>query len=594
MAALTNHLWQSTLFGMGAALIAAALRRNGAHVRYRVWFVASLKFLVPFSLLMSLGGALPWFTPISSTVHSSTVPVLAIAVDRISDPFPDASVVAVTTAQPGGSTKWLPMVLGGMWATGVLAIGMARVREWRRVREAILASTPLEMTTTLRVRSSPGLLEPGVVGWWRPVLLLPAGIERHLSEAQLRAILAHECCHVERRDNLTSAIHMCVEAVFWFHPLVWWIGARLIHERERACDEHVLRVCGEPLVYAESIVSVCKLYIESPLACVSGVTGSDLKGRIRAIVANHIGMRLTMQRKAALAILGVLAILLPVWAGSLVAPLRAQASSSVQRFDVAASIRPCGGPPGVTFKPQLSPGHVLWTCRSFRELVFDAYAGREQPLLNAVIMPHPGLPASVRGGPSWVYTDAFEIEAKGEIIAAETLAPMLRALLEDRFQLKVRRVTEQQNVYVMTVAKGGLNPKLLQTPTPGDCITVDQRRAAMTANPRPDPRTVPPVCGSSNLRVDRNTHEDVWTSVTLQDLAKALPGLNVGHFVIDQTGIDSKFNFTFKRPLDEQVYPPADAGWIVRELEKMGLKLTLTKAPAEYLQIDHAEKPRLQ
>ncbi len=114
-------------------------------------------------------------------------------------------------------------------------------------------------------------------GIFRPVLLLPEGITERLTAAQLEAILAHELCHVRRRDNLTAAIHMVVETVFWFHPLVWWIRARLIDERERACDEEVLRLGSEAEVYAESILEACKLYLESPLACVSGVTGSDLE-----------------------------------------------------------------------------------------------------------------------------------------------------------------------------------------------------------------------------------------------------------------------------------------------------------------------------
>ena len=59
---------------------------------------------------------------------------------------------------------------------------------------------------------------------------------------------------------------MLVEAMFWFHPLVWWIGARLVEERERACDEEVLSLGSEPRVYAEGILNVCKLYVESPLA----------------------------------------------------------------------------------------------------------------------------------------------------------------------------------------------------------------------------------------------------------------------------------------------------------------------------------------
>ncbi len=112
---------------------------------------------------------------------------------------------------------------------------------------------------------------------FRPVLLLPEGIEERLDVGQLDAILAHELCHVRRRDNLTAAIQMVAQSVFWFHPLVWWVGERLIEERERACDEEVLRRGGSPRVYAEAILNVCKLYMELPLACVSGVTGSNLK-----------------------------------------------------------------------------------------------------------------------------------------------------------------------------------------------------------------------------------------------------------------------------------------------------------------------------
>ena len=109
------------------------------------------------------------------------------------------------------------------------------------------------------------------------------GIIERLTPTQLEAVLAHELTHVWRRDNLTAAMHMIVEAVFWFHPLVWWIGARLVEERERACDEEVLRLGNEAQVYAESILKVCQFYIESPLACVSGVTGSDLRSESREL-----------------------------------------------------------------------------------------------------------------------------------------------------------------------------------------------------------------------------------------------------------------------------------------------------------------------
>jgi len=117
------------------------------------------------------------------------------------------------------------------------------------------------------VAASSSLLEPGLVGILRPVVLLPDGLMARLSEPERDSILAHELGHLRRGDNVTAAIHMAVETLFWFWPPVWLIGARLIAERERACDESVLAQGHDPEVYAESILKVCKFCIQSPLAC---------------------------------------------------------------------------------------------------------------------------------------------------------------------------------------------------------------------------------------------------------------------------------------------------------------------------------------
>ena len=106
-----------------------------------------------------------------------------------------------------------------------------RCADWSALQDC---EAPIEMVVS---RAS---LEPGIFGIVRPVLIWPEGISEHLDDAHLEAILAHEVWHVRRRDNLAAAIHMVVEALFWFHPLVWWIGARLVEERERACDEEVV------------------------------------------------------------------------------------------------------------------------------------------------------------------------------------------------------------------------------------------------------------------------------------------------------------------------------------------------------------------
>src|SRR6185312_10346697 len=92
----------------------------------------------------------------------------------------------------------------------------------------------------LPVLTTSAPVEPGLIGIFRPVLTLPDGILARLSPQEMDAILAHELCHFRRRDNLTAAIHMLVESLFWFHPLIWWLGRRLMTERERACDEAVL------------------------------------------------------------------------------------------------------------------------------------------------------------------------------------------------------------------------------------------------------------------------------------------------------------------------------------------------------------------
>src|SRR6202012_4511425 len=106
--------------------------------------------------------------------------------------------------------------------------------------------------------------------------------------------------------------------VFWFHPLVWWIGARLVEERERACDEDVLTLGNEPRVYADAILNVCKLYAESPLVCVAGVTGSDIRARIEAIMTNRIGQTLNSAKKLLLATAGFAAIAGPIALGLLI------------------------------------------------------------------------------------------------------------------------------------------------------------------------------------------------------------------------------------------------------------------------------------
>ena len=306
IAALLDHLWQSTLFAGVIALSMPLFRRQAASLRFWLWFTASMKFLFPFALLTLLGrdvlsllspaGTMPVFTLIRpAAVHFAVIaaPLAATAPARI--PAADLALV--------------------LWAAGLAAIALHCLSRWLDLRAILKDAAPVALAAPVPVKSAPSFLEPGLVGLWRPVILLPVGLAQHLTRAEMDAVLAHELCHLRRRDNLLTALHMLVEGLFWFHPLVWWIGQRLCEERERACDESVLSGGVRPLVYADGILKTCRFYVQSPLACASGVSGADLKLRIGAIIADEPVHALPPGKTMLLALAAGATLILPFSAG---------------------------------------------------------------------------------------------------------------------------------------------------------------------------------------------------------------------------------------------------------------------------------------
>jgi RND family efflux transporter MFP subunit len=312
--ALTNHLWQSTIFALAVVLVALACRKNRAQVRYWLWLSASLKFLVPFALLMSLGNIVSSALESPKVATEVAAPAFSTTVAQIAQPF--SGTLSLVPAAPH-SRNWLFITMLAVWACGFLAVALMRFQGLLQIRGVVRASVLIDIAAPVEVRSSPGLLEPGIVGLFHSILLLPEGILQTLSPSQLEAVVAHELAHVRRRDNLTAAVHMLVEAIFWFYPLVWWIGARLVDERERACDEAVLSLGSQPRDYADAILSVCKLYTESPLTCVSAVTGANLKNRVQTILSGGVASELTFARKAMLSIVCALAVAAPLLVGAM-------------------------------------------------------------------------------------------------------------------------------------------------------------------------------------------------------------------------------------------------------------------------------------
>src|SRR6185437_3734760 len=231
--------------------------------------------------------------------------------------------------------------------------------------------------------------------------------------AQMDAILAHELCHVRRRDNLTAAMHMIVQAIFWFHPLVWWLGTHLTEERERACDEEVLRLGGQPQVYAAAILSVCKLYVETPLACVAGISGMNLRKRIEAIVAKRTVFRLNFAKKVLLACAAIVAVAAPVFVGALHLPVvQAQSKRKFEAASIRLSKEWCGGTQPYDSAKEASPqtrGRGVSTsagrlneCHSLADFIHMAYAMYAGGQFHYVWGPQFDSGPPLEGGPAWV------------------------------------------------------------------------------------------------------------------------------------------------------------------------------------------------
>jgi bla regulator protein BlaR1 len=594
---LANHLWQSTLFAGIAALLTLVLRKNAARTRYWLWLAASVKFLVPFSILVMAGSSIGRPTP------APIAPPITFVIEQVSQPFAVSAHAAIVPAAQPSSASAIPAVFCIIWAIGFVFVVSSWWRRSRTIRAALGGASPLDLPLGIKVMSSPVILEPGVFGVRRPVLLLPEGIISHLTRPQLKAILAHELCHVRRRDNLASVFHMSVEALFWFHPLVWWLGARLMEERENACDEEVLRSGSEPEVYAEGILKICELYLASPLPCVSGVTGSNLKKRIETIMSNRTVFSLNVGKKLALAIAGTAAVAVPIAFGifgildaSPLAQSPQSAPSSTPKWE-AVSIRPCKN--GEAGFPQggATPGRLRTPCVTLVSLIRSAYIAHVDGQPGPVFVSS----AKISGGPSWINSDRYEINAKAEGNPGNGMmnGPMLQALLEDRFKLKVHRETREVSMYALTVAKGG--PKL-QSFKEGSCAP-----RTLPVAPLPPGQT---FCGPSFLVRRGPTLTQELHGISLEEFSKMLDGM-LDRPVIDKTGISGRFDFHLEFVPDEAIMPTSsrigldpDADSVAAPAnfaegpsiftafrEQLGLKLEPTKGPGKFLVIDSVERP---
>ena len=583
LAPVAAHLWQSTLFAGVVALATLALRGNRARVRYWLWVAASVKFLVPFSSLVTLGALLEWRSgPVSAQ------PAAAFVLDQVLAP---AFAVSPAPAVPPSSPSIVTGFMIGMWLAGVAVVILWWWRQWLPVRAARRGAVPLAIDSGalsgLPVLLSPTTMEPGVVGIWRPVLLVPDGLLEHLTPGQRDALFTHERSHVRHRDNLMTTVHMVVEALFWFHPLVWWIERRMIDERERACDEDVLRSGSRPADYAEGILAVCRMSVPAPLACVAGVTGSDLRRRIESIFRGGLGRPLSTGRQLALSVTAVTLVGLPIAAGAVNAvPLVVVEQEFPARvaFAVASVKVNKSGERGMLTDDSV-PGRFTATNSPVMQLIWYAYdISAEQ----------------IESLPDWARTERFdvtalldEIPSKASLEDEKTKRLATRTLLAERFNLAVRREMREVPMYALVMARadGRLGPKLHRSST--DC-SPEGRQARMAAAKAAVASGKPvPMCGT-RVQIGRIQ----FGGYPLSEFASAIrPD---GRIVIDRTGLSGNWEFELTVMPDPSGPPPGpsspaidpDAPYLPTALqEQLGLKLEDTKGTVEVLVVERVERP---
>jgi bla regulator protein BlaR1 len=611
---IADHLWQSTIFAAAAALLTLAFQRNRAHVRYGLWFVASVKFLIPFAALLWLGGQFEW-VPLEQS-GQTIVGVLDNVAQPFTQPEPERINLRGRPVPPPRPNPLLTLAMRGVtiaWPVGSVALLLVWAVRWQRVTRAAgaasaITSGPLLDTLRrleghgprLRLVSSNQAIEPGVFGILRPVLLWPAGIEDRLSDEQVEAILAHEVAHVRRHDNLAALIHMVVEAVFWFHPLVWWIGGRLVDERERACDEDVVRRGTEPDVYAESILKTCQFYIESPLVCVAGVTGSDLKKRVEQIMRNDVQVALSALKRVALGAALVAAIAIPVTIGIVTSPrLAAQTvapAADSPTYEVA-SIKPNAG--GGRIGGMNSPGRVALTGMSARRLITQAYEIHDSQII---------------GGPDWLGSQGYDINATIQGVPSQDIRRMLtKTLLRDRFKLAFHTETRDLPIYALVVLRsdGRLGPGLKRIPD-DECPPPGARRGAAPGGPPPpaaspfDPNAVA-ACGSIVFGPGRLLAHGVPVDMLARSLANLPAITSFNRPVTNLTKLEGFYDFDFRftnefgrggpPPVSgpaaaPNAITPGDEPVLFTALqEQLGLKLNSQRATLDVLVIDSIDRP---
>jgi beta-lactamase regulating signal transducer with metallopeptidase domain len=267
---LIHFCWQAAAIAVVYRVASVPLAGRSSNARYLAALTALLLMLAAAAVTFSWEIRTPVVAPIRFAMPNATAPIPAEVhtgykfspiLTPASDPVPSFSgSLSVTALLP-----WID----AFWLIGVLALSARSIGGWwllERLRKSATVEAPaaaaasfrrianaLGLRKTVLLRVSSAIAGPVTIGTMRALVLLPLSAITLLSPDELEVVFAHELAHVRRSDFFWNLVQIVVETLFFFHPAVWWIGARIRHERELCCDDLALKVCPDPLVYAHAL-----------------------------------------------------------------------------------------------------------------------------------------------------------------------------------------------------------------------------------------------------------------------------------------------------------------------------------------------------
>src|SRR6266436_2612981 len=255
---LLHFLWQgAALAALAAAAIALARK---ASTRYAIAVVALISMVMaPAVTYIVLHQSEPVFAASPQTAAPAIAQVASLAARRAV-----ATAAASHFLSGGLLTAFVELWFIGVLlfslrtAGGFFLVARVRRRDSKPMNSELLAlcremQNRLGITRAIRYCESLHLDAPAVVGWFRPVVLLPLSAFTGLTEMQLRAVIAHELAHIRRLDAFCNLFQVAAETLLFYHPAIWWLSKHIRAERENCCDDVALAVCGNPAEYARAL-----------------------------------------------------------------------------------------------------------------------------------------------------------------------------------------------------------------------------------------------------------------------------------------------------------------------------------------------------